>query len=96
MFVIFGKYRKPIEEVDRVLPAHKEFLDKYYAKGVFVCSGAMKPREGGVIICNAKSRDEVDVIMSEDPFFIEQVTDYSIIEFTPTKACDAMHCFLVG
>lgn len=86
MFVIFGKYKKPIEDVERVLPAHREFLDKFYAKGLFVCSGPMVPRDGGVIICSAESRDEINNIMSQDPFFIEQITDYTIMEFKSTKA----------
>ena len=95
MFVISGSYKVPIEEVDRVLPAHKAFLDKNYANGTFVCSGPMNPRTGGVIICRAESREEVEQIMREDPFRTENITDYSIIEFLPTKGCSQLQDFLI-
>ena len=27
------KYIKPLEEVERLMPAHKEFLDRFYREG---------------------------------------------------------------
>lgn len=32
MFLVLTKYVKPMEEVDKFLAAHSEFLDKYYAQ----------------------------------------------------------------
>lgn len=94
MFVISGTYKVPMEEVDRVLPAHREFLDKYFAEGAFLCSGPMNPRVGGLILCNAGSLDEVVQIMQEDPFQRERISEYTITEFAPTKACAEMQVFI--
>ncbi|MEN6357215.1 MAG: YciI family protein [Armatimonadota bacterium] len=86
MFVIYGSYIKPIEEVERVLPSHLAYLDKLNEEGILICSGPMKPRTGGVIIFDLDSRDKIDEILKNDPFYIKRIVDYTIIEFTPTKA----------
>ncbi|HEY3297232.1 MAG TPA: YciI family protein [Armatimonadota bacterium] len=85
MFVVILKYKKPLEDVERVGPAHREFLDRYYAKGNFIVSGRQNPPVGGMIICNASSREEVEAITKEDPFNTEGIADYTIVEFNPTK-----------
>lgn len=90
MFVISGSYKVPIEEVERVLPKHWEFLDKLKNQGILVFSGPMQPRTGGVIIFNLDSREEVDKLLERDPFYIEHIVDYNIIQFRPTKAPDAL------
>lgn len=88
MFIINLSYKKEIDEVERVLPAHIEFLNQYYKKGNFICSGRKNPRIGGVILCNANNRDEVEQIIKEDPFNIEEIANYEVIEFMPTKYND--------
>lgn len=85
MFVIILSYIKPIEVIDALRPSHLEFLDKYFAKDVFVASGRQTPLKGGVILAAGKSRTEIEQIISEDPFYIEKVANFEIIEFTPTK-----------
>lgn len=85
MFVVLLSYVKPMEEVLRVVPAHREFLDKYYEKGNFIVSGRQNPPVGGVIICKACSREEIASIMMEDPFNTEGIAEYTIIEFGHTK-----------
>ncbi|MCE5324714.1 YciI family protein [bacterium] len=86
MFVIYGSYIKPMQEVERVLPLHLAYLDKLNDRGIFICSGPMKPRTGGVILLDLDSRDEVDEILRNDPYYVEQIARYNIIEFTPTKS----------
>ncbi|MDP4205692.1 MAG: YciI family protein, partial [Bacteroidota bacterium] len=72
------------------LEAHRHFLDRYYASGHFLCSGPQNPRVGGVILCKAKNRDEIDPIIKEDPFFANGVASYEVIEFNPNKTIDAL------
>lgn len=83
MFIILLTYTKPVEEVDRLLPDHVAFLDKYFATGHFLTAGRRNPRTGGVILCRAESRDEAERIAAEDPF--QAVADYEVIEFIPTR-----------
>lgn len=85
MFAIILTYKKPIEDVERHTPAHRAFLDRYYAEGVLLISGRQNPPNGGVILAKAESRERVLEIFAEDPFMTEGVADYVIYEFTPTK-----------
>jgi len=85
MYLILLKYIKPLETVDSAIPAHIEYLDKYFVQGKFILSGRRNPRSGGVILCNAGDKKEVEAIIAEDPFHIGNIAEYEIIEFQPTK-----------
>ncbi|WP_289753759.1 YciI family protein, partial [uncultured Duncaniella sp.] len=84
MFIAILTYKKPIEEVDRFLQAHREYLSKHYASGDFIASGPQTPRIGGVIMIKSDNRALVDSIIAQDPFNINGIADYRIVEFTPT------------
>lgn len=84
MFIAILTYKKPLEEVDRFLQAHREYLAEHYAAGDFIASGPQTPRIGGVIVMKAESRETVSAIIAEDPFHINSIADYQIVEFTPT------------
>ena len=86
MFIAILTYKKPLEEVDRFLQAHRDFLAVHYAAGDLITSGPQTPRVGGVIILKA-SRTAVDAILAQDPFHIHDIADYQIVAFTPTKFC---------
>ena len=81
MFVLILTYKAPIEKVIELLEAHCCYLDKYYA-----ASGPQVPQTGGVILCRAQSRAEVEKIIGEDPF--NAVADYRVIEFEPNKSVE--------
>ncbi|WP_223067542.1 YciI family protein [Paenibacillus caui] len=85
MFIISLKYKAAIEKVNETRDEHIKFLDKYYEKSVFLASGPKVPRNGGVIIADQVSKDELEQIIKEDPFWIKQIADYEIIEFIATK-----------
>lgn len=95
MFIAILTYKKPLGEVDRFLQAHREYLAKHYAAGDFITSGPQTPRVGGVIMIKADNREAVDAIIAEDPFHINGIADYQIVEFTPTMfANDSLKSFL--
>lgn len=89
MFIAILTYKKPLEEVDRFLQAHREYLDKHYAAGDLITSGPRTPRTGGVIMIKATDRAYADSILAQDPFKINNIAEYQIVEFTPTKFCEA-------
>ena len=90
MFIAILTYKKPLEEVDRYLQAHREYLAEHYASGDFIASGPQTPRIGGVIMMKGKNRTAVDAIIAQDPFKINGIADYQIVEFTSTMSCDAL------
>ena len=81
MFAFHSVYLKPLEEVDRYLEAHRAFLKTLYARGITICSGPQIPRTGGFILLNATSKAEALEIMQNDPYVINGVAEYSVIEF---------------
>lgn len=85
MFIIELTYKKELSEVEKFLENHKNFLDKNYEKKKFLCSGRKEPRTGGVILSNLLNRKEVEEIIQKDPFFINDIAKYNIIEFYPSK-----------
>lgn len=89
MFIFSLTYVKPLSDVERLLPAHIEFLDEHYKKHLFLCSGRKVPRTGGIILCNCTNMSEAKVIMEKDPFYKEGIAQYEIIEFVPSKSSEA-------
>jgi len=85
MFLLLLKYKVPIEQVERVVPAHREFLDQGYRAEKLLVSGPQVPRTGGVIVARVKTREEADALIHEDPFFKEAIADYEVVEFQAVK-----------
>lgn len=89
MFIFSLTYVKPLSDVERLLPAHIEFLDEHYKKHLFMCSGRKVPRTGGIVLCNCTDMAEAKVIMEKDPFYKEGIAQYEIIEFVPSKSSES-------
>jgi len=85
MYIVSLNYIKAVSEVEKYLEEHIKFLEKYYEMGKFICSGRKNPRTGGVILLNAENLSEVEKIISEDPFNTNEIAEYEITEFFPTK-----------
>ena len=96
MFIVILTYKKPLEQVDELIPAHLEFLKKYYEQLKIICSGRRKPRVGGVILANTDSLDALWAILKEDPFYTHEIATFDVIEFTPTKCDERFACFVNG
>lgn len=88
MFIAILTYKKPLSEVDKYLQAHRDYLAEHYSTGDFIASGPQNPRMGGVIMIKATDREAVNLIISQDPFNINGIADYQIVEFTPTMFSD--------
>ena len=85
MFIINLNYIVPLGELDLHMAAHVRFLQEYYKKNVFVASGRKVPRTGGIILALAKSKEEIELIISEDPFYKHKLAEFSIIEFLTSQ-----------
>lgn len=94
MVNILGKYVKPPAVIDAILAEHTKFLDEFYKKPKFICSGPQDPRVGGIIVTNVESVDEARKIMKGDPFHINGAAEYQIIKFLPLKCDERFSCFM--
>jgi len=88
MFVIELSYKADLVEIDAHMAAHVRFLKKYYASGHFLVSGRKIPRDGGIILAVGKDRQEIEVIVKEDPFYARGLADFRIIEFRVSQRAE--------
>jgi uncharacterized protein YciI len=88
MFVVELKYTAELKKIDARMAAHVKFLKKYYASGHFLVSGRKIPRDGGIIIAVGESREAIEAILREDPFYIHHLAEFRVIEFRASQKTD--------
>ena len=88
MFVVELTYKAELARIDAHMREHMAFLKKYYAAGVFVASGRKIPRDGGIILATCDSRERLEAIVREDPFFTHVLADLRVIEFRLSQRAD--------
>ena len=86
MFIINLHYIVPLEQLDAHMTEHVKYLQKYYKQNVFVASGRKVPRTGGIILALAPSREVVDEIIKEDPFYMHKLAEFSVTEFLTSQS----------
>lgn len=94
MFVIELIYKTDLAEIDAHMRAHVAFLNKYYASGNFLVSGRKVPREGGIILAVAESRERIEAIVSEDPFYQHGLVEFRVIEFRASQRARSIDALL--
>jgi len=85
MFVIELIYKADLKQIDAHMGAHMKFVRKYYAAGNFLVSGRKIPRDGGIILAVGESRDAIEAIAREDPFYAKGLADVRVIEFRASQ-----------
>ncbi len=86
MFVVVSTHLRPLAAVDVHLQDHFAFLDRAYAAGVYLASGRREPRNGAVILADAKDRETLEAWLRQDPFIAAGVARYELFEFVPGRA----------
>lgn len=90
MFVVDLNYIAPLDAIDAAMGDHMKFLNKYYKQNTFIASGRKVPRTGGIILVQAKSIEEAESIINEDPFIKRKLAEYKITEFRTSQVHPAM------
>ncbi len=90
MFTLIINYTKPLDEVNKVREEHLAFVIKHFEQGTFIACGRQEPNEqgvveGGLIWTRGMPRTQLDAIIAQDPYVIENVAEYKIIEFNPLR-----------
>lgn len=88
MFIILLTYKVPLIRIDEEIENHVYFLKEQYALGYFQASGRKVPRTGGIILSQMKDKSKLEIIIHKDPFYINGLADYEIIEFAPSMTSD--------
>jgi len=95
IYIVVVTYLKPIKEVDRFLVAHRKFLGIHYASGQFIASGPQNPRNGGIIISKGENKEEILNLLKEDPFNVNGIAQYEVIEFAPVLYHESFKSFIL-
>ena len=90
MFIINLTYKTELEKVDQHLNDHVKFLNEQYKLGNFLVSGRKVPRTGGIILSKVENETELEKIIRKDPFKINDLADYELTKFIPSKTCDEL------
>lgn len=81
-FLLISRYTAPRERIEELVPAHREYLQEQFARGLFVVSGRRVPWTGGVILARG-TREQVDAAVAADPFTRAGVAETEIVAFEP-------------
>lgn len=84
-FVVDIIFKEDFQKIEPVVPAHREFLQSGYDKGLLLCSGPKIPRTGGIVIARAESREQIEELFTHDPYSLNGFADYRFTEFNPVK-----------
>jgi uncharacterized protein YciI len=90
LFVIDLTYITALETVDQLIASHMAFIERCYASGLFLASGAKVPRTGGVIIARGRTVADIEALITGDPFHMAGVAKYRITEFDPGNVAAAL------
>lgn len=94
LFLVLIRYLRPAEEIDRLRPAHREFLRRHYGAGRLLVSGPRVDRTGGVVLARGNSAAEVGSWFEDDPYAAEGAASYEVVEFTVGSHADGFERFL--
>ena len=79
MLILSLTYTAPLDQVDRHVEAHMDWVNQGYERGWFQASGRKNPRTGGVVLALG-DRTELEAHVATDPFAIAGVATYEITE----------------
>lgn len=83
MIVVLLSYKVDIAEIDRLRPAHVDWLKQGVAEGRLLLAGRKVPVTGGMFLARG-SLDEVEAWAATDPFAVEGAADYEFVEIAPS------------
>ncbi|RDU62454.1 YciI family protein [Helicobacter sp. MIT 14-3879] len=87
IFIINVNYKTSLEEIEKNLASHREYLKIGYEKGILLASGPQNPKTGGIIIGIFNNINEAKEFSLNDPFIKNNLAESSIIEFNPILHC---------
>jgi uncharacterized protein YciI len=80
------RYRKPLDEVLKVVEAHRAYLQDLKKKGWLLASGPLDPRNGGVLLLRVpdeQAPSHLDRVRDDDPFVATGTAQYEIWPWLP-------------
>ena len=80
------RYRKPLEEVTKVVDAHRAYLGELKKKGTLLASGPLDPRNGGALLLRVPDGAvdaTLEAVRDNDPYVKHGVAQYELLPWMP-------------
>lgn len=81
------RYRRPLEEVLKVIDEHRAYLRGLKERGLLLASGPFEPRSGGALLLRLPEGAELwptlDQIRDGDPFVKAGLVQYEVLPWSP-------------
>jgi len=84
-YVVEITYCVPLSRIEETVAAHRAHLQSGYEQGLLLASGPQIPRTGGILLARAPSREVLEDFIARDPYRLQELADYRLIEFQPVK-----------
>jgi uncharacterized protein YciI len=86
------RYRKPLEDVLKVVDEHRAYLRDLKARGVLLASGPLEPRYGGALLLRLPDSTDAALLALRDgdPFVKHGVAQYELLPWVPNIGADAL------
>jgi uncharacterized protein YciI len=95
-FLVEITYQAPLEEIDKVTPEHRAFLQQGYDSGLLLYSGRQVPPASGLILARAESQEALEMFFAGNPYRIAGMGNYRFVEFGPTKFQPFLQDWIAG
>jgi uncharacterized protein YciI len=87
------RYRRPLDEVLKVVDEHRAYLQTLRDRGLLLVSGPLEPRTGGALLLRVPDdsiQDSLDRIRDDDPFTKTGMAQYELLPWSPTHGSEGL------
>jgi uncharacterized protein YciI len=84
-FIVNIHYKVDFEKIKEFVQLHRSHLDDGYKIDMILMSGPFNPKTGGVVICKADDIEKIKSFFKLDPYYLNNLADYTFQEFEPVK-----------
>lgn len=95
MFIIFLKFAQHRANAGEWMEAHKVWLQQGFDEGVFIASGSLQNKQGGVILAHHIDRNALNKRLAADPFVEHSIVNAEVIDVSLSKL-DPRLAFITG
>lgn len=85
MFIVLLRFGDAKANAPQFMAAHKAWIERGFADGVFLTVGSIETGLGGAILACDTSREAIEKRVAADPFVVERIVTPEIIEIRPAR-----------
>ncbi len=86
MFIVLLKFSDNKSKASDFMAAHNEWIQRGFDEQVFLMVGSLQPGLGGAMLAHTDNIEDLQNLVSEDPFVKEDIVKAEILEITPKQA----------